>query len=117
MTEYSKRKYGEQMKCISDFYSKLDISGRKINGIITLGENIADIAGLKYAFRAYETQASKRYPSGEATLPGLHVSPQKTFFLSFASFHCKKWRSSLEDTLLSRSHGPSPTRVNGPVSQ
>lgn len=117
MTQISKRKYEEKTRCISDFYSKFKINGRNINGNITLGENIADIAGLKYAFRAYETQASKRHPNGESTLPGLHVSPQKTFFLSFASFHCKKWRASLDDTLLSRSHAPSPIRVNGAVSQ
>lgn len=117
MSNLSKAKYEEKNRCIADFYSTLDIGGRKINGNITLGENIADIAGLKYAFKAYETQVAEKHPEGEATLPGLHVSPQKTFFLSFAAFHCKKWRPSLVDTMLSRSHAPAKTRVNGAVSQ
>ncbi|HET6347057.1 MAG TPA: M13 family metallopeptidase, partial [Myxococcota bacterium] len=100
-------------KIISQFnhYSVFD---HPVNGDLTQGENIADLGGLKVAFRALqETMAkSKAVPQ---RLDGF--TPEQRFFLSWAQI----WRNQVRpETALQRlatdPHAPGELRVNGPLS-
>lgn len=54
----------------------------KVNGILTLGENIADNGGLKASLRAYLERGKNK---NEFLLPGLeHLSPEQLFYIGFA---------------------------------
>jgi predicted metalloendopeptidase len=55
----------------------------KINGINTLGENIADNSGVKEAFKAYK--AYIRNHKAEQMLPGLKYRPDQLFWLSYSN--------------------------------
>ncbi|CAN7987844.1 unnamed protein product, partial [Ixodes pacificus] len=53
-----------------------------LDGLLTLGENIADTGGVKGAFKAYKRQ-TKRVE--EKALPGLEVyTGDQLYFISFA---------------------------------
>ena len=93
-----------------DEYEVLD--GLRVNGHLTLGENIADLGGLKIAYDALlEALAGKP----DATIDGL--TPEQRFFLSWATV----WRTSYTDEYLhlivkTDPHSPARARVNNPVS-
>ena len=84
----------------------------KLNGKLTLGENIADIGGLKLAFLAFR-KAAARHPS--QTVDGL--TPEQRFFVSFAQV----WRIKVRDEqarvlAVSDPHSPPRWRVTGSLS-
>ncbi|GBN82923.1 Membrane metallo-endopeptidase-like 1 [Araneus ventricosus] len=61
-----------------------------VDGIVTLGENIADNGGVRNAFKAFRLHLAL---SGEELnyrkrLPGLSASPEQLFFLGYASIWC-----------------------------
>ena len=60
-------------------YSGFKIVGVQLNGKQTLGENIADNGGLKAAFHAYRNLKTK-----DSYLPGVNVTHDQLFFISFA---------------------------------
>lgn len=56
----------------------------KVNGLKTLGENIADNGGIREAYRAYQSYVNSY--GEEARLPGLdEFSPNQLFYLGFAN--------------------------------
>ncbi len=83
-----------------------------VNGRLTLGENIADLGGLKIAY-----DALREALAGEDAPPIDGFNPEQRFFLSWASV----WRTSYTDEYLRLivnvdPHSPAPARVNGPLS-
>lgn len=87
------------------------VPGVHLNGKQTLGENIADIGGLKVAYLAFQmAMKGKTLP----TLDGL--SPDQRFFVAFA----QGWRTNQRPEQLrmqaySDVHSPVRFRVVGPV--
>ena len=59
-----------------------------VKGKLTLGENIADLGGLKLSFAAFQ-RAEKEHPA-TPTLSGF--SPEQQFFLGFAQVWCANVR-------------------------
>lgn len=82
----------------------------KVNGKLTLGENIADLGGLKLAYAAY-----KATHKDAATISGF--TPDQQFFLSHAQAWCQNMRPQ-ERAVRTKTdpHSPANWRVNGPVS-
>lgn len=85
------------------------LPGLHVIGKNTLGENIADLAGLSIALKAYQLSLNAR-PA--AALDG--YSGDQRFFLSFGQI----WRTKLRDNalrtqVLSDAHSPVEFRVNG----
>ncbi|HJW09427.1 MAG TPA: M13 family metallopeptidase [Holophagaceae bacterium] len=88
------------------------VPGVHLNGRQTLGENIADVGGLKVSFRAYRLAASgKAQPARDGLAAG------QRFFVAFA----QGWRTNQREQALrtqaySDVHSPVRFRVVGPVS-
>jgi putative endopeptidase len=84
-----------------------------VNGKLTLGENIADLGGLKIAFAAYQkTLEGKPRPE---KIDGL--TPEQRFFLAWAQI----WRVNIRPEavrlrLNTDPHAPGRFRCNGPLS-
>jgi putative endopeptidase len=97
---------------LADQYGRFEpLPGLKLNGSLTLGENIGDNGGLSVALAAYTLSlAGKPAP----VLGGL--SGEQRFFLSYAQV----WRTQsreerLRNQVLTDSHSPPEFRVNGAV--
>jgi putative endopeptidase len=85
--------------------------GFKVNGRLTLGENLADLAGLTIAYEAYKLSLGcKPAP----VIDGL--TGDQRFFLGYAQIWRRKHREAdLKNRLLVDPHSPAEFRVNGAV--
>ncbi|KAK3350253.1 hypothetical protein B0T25DRAFT_262778 [Lasiosphaeria hispida] len=85
--------------------------GVKVNGRRTVGEAIADSAGLTAAFDAWTSQRGD-----EAALPGLEglFTDEQMFFVAFGNLWCTKATlAALQRQVLVDSHPPGPARILG----
>ncbi|OAF68715.1 hypothetical protein A3Q56_03524, partial [Intoshia linei] len=98
-------------KCIVDQYSKHDVGGQKLDGKLTLIENIADLAGIKYAYMAMELdiETTKLYHS---LINFESFTPEKMFFISLAQNFCNSDSIELDES----EHSPKSIRINGATS-
>ncbi|MFA6519407.1 MAG: M13 family metallopeptidase [Candidatus Paceibacterota bacterium] len=86
--------------------------GLKVNGQLTLGENIADLGGASIAYDAYKHRLEK---TGRKDIDGF--TPEQRFFLSFGLFERENRRPESEKTaVLTDPHSPGKYRINGPAS-
>ncbi|KAK9501818.1 hypothetical protein O3M35_012477 [Rhynocoris fuscipes] len=88
-----------------------------VNGVTTLGENIADNGGLHSAFHAYRKYVSLH--GAEPRLPGLleRYSPEQLFFIAFATNWCESsTKESLLHEVLNDPHSPHKFRVEGTLA-
>ncbi|HZF95483.1 MAG TPA: M13 family metallopeptidase [Allosphingosinicella sp.] len=106
-------RYTQRVGRLVEQYNQYEgIPGQKVNGQLTLGENIGDLGGLEMAYAAYRRHIAQH---GEpAPVDGL--SGDQRFFLAFA----QAWRSNireaaLRERLLTDTHSPPEWRVNGIV--
>ena len=113
-TEADKKAYQSRTDLVVQQYDAFEpLKGEHVNGKLTLGENIADIGGLKIAFAAY--QNSLKGKATPAPIDGF-TGPQR-FFLGAATV----WRNHIREAALSvrlktDPHSPGQQRVNGPLS-
>jgi putative endopeptidase len=107
------RIFKERAQKIAEQYSRyVPIDDKPINGEMTLGENIADLGGLKIAFLALKETLTDK--SKTAKIDGF--TPEQRFFLSYAML----WRAAVRDEFLRRQvrtdfHSPARYRVLGPL--
>ncbi|XP_062242147.1 endothelin-converting enzyme-like 1 [Platichthys flesus] len=115
-TEDSYRKFQRKAECIVKLYDNFSVYNQRVNGRLTLGENIADMGGLKLSFFAYQKWVREHGP--ERPLPGLKYTHEQLLFIAFAQNWCMKRRSqSIYLQLLTDKHAPEHYRVIGSVSQ
>jgi len=111
-------KYLSMAKCIIDQYNNFtlaELDNLRVNGINTQGENIADLGGLKMAYRAYSKWVSEH--GSELKLPGLPHSPKQLFWVGAAQIWCGKLRpEALRNKVLTGAHSPRKFRIEGPFS-
>ena len=80
-----------------------------VDGHLTLGENIADLGGLKIAYLAFHKATNRKQ---EPTVNGF--TPDQQFFLSFGQIWREKMRpESARQLALSDPHSPPMYRVKG----
>lgn len=99
-------------KLVSQFESYEALPGKKLNGRLTLGENIADLSGMAIAYKAYLLALDGQ----EAPVIDGHTGPQR-FFLGWSQIWRRLYREQeLIRRLVTDPHSPSAFRANGPVS-
>jgi predicted metalloendopeptidase len=105
--------YQERAARIAEQYSRyVPIDDLKINGEMTLGENIADLGGLKISYLAFK-KAQKGKPA-QTKIDGF--TPDQRFFLAYGML----WRAAVRPEFLRRQvrtdfHSPARYRVLGPL--
>jgi putative endopeptidase len=83
----------------------------RLNGKVSLGENIADLGGVSLAYQAFAAtlDGSARVIDG--------YTPQQRFFLGWARVWRRNWTSeALRLHLQTGPHAPGSFRVNGPLA-
>nr|XP_007964846.2 endothelin-converting enzyme-like 1 isoform X3 [Chlorocebus sabaeus] len=115
-TEASYTRFLRKAECIVRLYDNFTVYNQRVNGKHTLGENIADMGGLKLAYHAYQKWVREHGP--EHPLPRLKYTHDQLFFIAFAQNWCIKRRSqSIYLQVLTDKHAPEHYRVLGSVSQ
>ncbi|XP_062607161.1 neprilysin-like [Saccostrea cucullata] len=108
--------FKKQAQCLVDQYGNFSVpeaDGMKMNGINTLGENIADNGGLKESYRAYRRWVETRGRE-EEQLPGVKYTHDQIFFINFAQVWCGNMRrESAINRILTGVHSPGRFRVIG----
>ncbi|XP_061162969.1 neprilysin-like isoform X2 [Saccostrea echinata] len=109
-------KFKDLTTCFIDQYGNFsypEAGGMNVNGIITLGENIADNGGVLQSYRGYRNFISNR-GSEEDPLPGLNMTHDQLFFINFAQIRCTlATKENSINHLMTGPHSPSRFRVTG----
>jgi len=88
------------------------IGDMRLNGQVSLGENIADLGGLQVAYLALETALKDR---PQAAKEGF--SAEQRFFFGWAQVWRRNWtEAALKLQVNTGPHAPGKFRVNGPLS-
>jgi endothelin-converting enzyme/putative endopeptidase len=112
-TEEDARQYEERATMLAEQYDRYEpLPGLHVNGRLTLGENIADLAGLTMAYRAYE----KSLQGAESPeIDG--YSWQQRLLMGWAQIWRGKYRDGrLREMVVSDPHSPPRYRINGVVT-
>jgi putative endopeptidase len=112
-TKKDLNQFKARAKVMEDQFNQIKVLNTlHINGKATLGENMADMAGILIAFDAFKnTQQAKE------NIPISGLTPDQRFFLGYAL----SWLGHQRDERLARQiltdvHSPFFVRVNGPLS-
>ena len=88
------------------------LKGEKVNGKLTLGENIADLSGLEVAHRAMKLSKDE---SLDKTVAGWNSD--QLFFVGWSRVWKRKYKDAeMVKRLANDPHSPSRYRVNGPIT-
>ena len=115
-TAADKKNFEARTKVLVDYFSNVEaLPGKKINGKLTLGENIGDNGGLNISLRALEN-VLKENPSAAKTIDGF--TPLQRFFLSWATVWAGNARPEFIDRQIKTDpHSPAEARVNAALPQ
>lgn len=107
------KRFTERAELVAKQYDAYEpLPGLHINGHQTLGENIADVGGLRVSYEAF-----KLATAGKKLEPVDGFTPDQRFFIAFA----QGWRTNdrpehVRLTVTSNVHSPIRWRVLGPVA-
>jgi len=99
--------FEERAACVADKYDQyVAVEDVHLNGKLTLGENIADIGGVKMALAALHQKQGRA-----------DAAADREFFLAFAQSWCANYRpEAARLQAQTNPHSTAQWRVNGPVS-
>lgn len=111
-TEDDRAEFDQRARVMVEQFDAYEIEdGLTVNGELTLGENIADLGGLKIALAALDAELDGDHS------PVAGLTPHQRFFMAWA----RAWRRNYTDEYLrlivnSDPHSPSDLRCEGPLS-
>ncbi|KAG2766162.1 hypothetical protein PC129_g10749 [Phytophthora cactorum] len=113
-TETTVAEFQTRALCLVDQYSSFYTEAEDgvelipVDGMKTLGENIADNGGLHVAFNAYRNRVSSSSSGGNS------ADDDQLFFVSYAQTWCGKERDEMAvDSFITNVHAVGDVRVNG----
>ncbi|KAI0137377.1 hypothetical protein BJ170DRAFT_605598 [Xylariales sp. AK1849] len=116
-TDHTVEEFQKRADCFVEQYSNfsiIDTNGQpvRVNGRLTLGENIADAGGISAAFAVWK---QRQQATPDADLPGLDFfSHDQLFFISYATFWCGKTRKEQAlQRIYTDPHSPAFARILG----
>jgi endothelin-converting enzyme/putative endopeptidase len=112
-TKSDAAEFQKRADCVSTEYSGFTIvDDIKINGKLTMGEDVADLGGTLLAYIAWKT-ADK----GKNLQPIEGLTPDQRFFIGMAQWACGSERpENLRVSAVTNPHSPNEFRINGVVS-
>ncbi len=112
-TKTDAAEFQKRADCVSDEYSQFKVvDDIKINGKLTMGEDIADLGGTLLAYIAW-----KAANQGKALQPIDGFTPDQRFFIGMAQWACGSERpENLRMSAITDPHSPLEYRINGVVS-
>jgi endothelin-converting enzyme/putative endopeptidase len=107
------KEFVKRASCISDQYSNYTvIDDIKINGKLTLGEDVADLGGLILAYMAWKDDTK-----GQTLDPLDGLTPDQRFFVGYGQSWCGQTRDETKRLRATVDpHSPEKYRTNGVVS-
>jgi putative endopeptidase len=105
--------FDDRAQCFVDQYASLTaVDDLKLNGKLTLGENVADNGGLRISLMAY---LARIVVESAKTIDGF--TPEQRLFLGWGQVWCQNVRPERARMLAQTDpHSPGKDRVNGVVS-
>ena len=96
-------------RLVAQYEAYEPLPGHRLNGRLTLGENMADVAGLQVAYKAY-----RRLSREDFSAPAGATTGAQRFFVGWA----RVWRDLVRDEhtlqlLMTDPHSPADLRANG----
>ncbi len=112
-TKKDAAEFERRAACVVDQYSGYTaVDEVKVNGKLTLGENVADIGGTILAYLAW-----KHATRGQTLQPEGGFTPDQRFFVGMAQWACGYERpESKRLAAQTDEHSPNEYRINGVVS-
>ncbi len=109
----SSARFAAKTKCVQDqFDASIALEDIHVNGALTLGENTADLGGLKIALAAMHMAKAATAPAASST-----YSDEQLFFMGYAQSWCSKSRPELARVRAATDpHAPPFLRVNNPLA-
>jgi predicted metalloendopeptidase len=110
--DQDRKKFETRTKALIDQYNQYEpIKGYKVNGALTIGENIGDLGGASIAYKAYQISLNGK----EAPVVDGFTGDQR-FFIGFAQI----WAALLRDewtleALKTDPHSPPEFRLKGAI--
>ena len=107
------KEFEKRASCVSDQYSQYTVvDDIKINGKLTLGEDVADLGGLTLALMAWQDATN-----GQKLQPIDGFTPEQRFFLGYGQGWCtNETPERLRMRAAMNPHSPDKYRANGVVS-
>ncbi len=112
-TRQDAEEFVRRAACVSDQYSQYTVvDDIKINGKLTLGEDVADLGGTTLAYMAW-----KAATRGQELKSVDGFTPEQRFFIGMAQWACGYERpESKRMHAITDEHSPDEYRINGVVS-
>ena len=107
------KQFEQRASCVSDQYSQyVAVDDIKINGQLTLGENVADLGGLMLAYMAWQDETrGKKLDSIDG------FTPEQRFFIGYGQSWCSNTRDESQRMYATIDpHSPDKYRANGVVA-
>ncbi len=107
------QEFEKHAACISTQYSDYTVVDNvKINGKLTLGEDVADLGGLILAYMAWQGEIQK-----QQLIPTDGFTPEQRFFIGYGQGWCtNETAEQLRVNAVTDPHSPAKYRANGVVS-
>ena len=104
--------FKKRTQCVVDQYAQYTVvDDIKINGELTLGENVADLGGLVLAWMAWKMETAQQKLQSQDGL-----TSEQRFFVGYAQWACGSYRQEdLRVRAIVDPHSPLKYRVNGLV--
>uniref|UniRef100_A0A8C6S3H1 Membrane metallo-endopeptidase-like 1 n=1 Tax=Nannospalax galili TaxID=1026970 RepID=A0A8C6S3H1_NANGA len=114
-SNFSAQHFREQSECMIHQYNNFswDLADHhNVNGLTTLGENIADNGGVQQAYKAYLQWLAEG--GKDQRLPGLELTYAQLFFVNYAQVWCGSYRPEFAvQSIKTDVHSPLKYRVLG----